>query len=232
MNLDVIYEDENLIALNKPAGLLVHGNSGGEGKRAGEDTLVDWLETNCPEVAGVGDSPDLRPGIVHRLDKDTSGIILVARHQAYFEYLKSLFKKRKIKKVYRAVVLGRFKDKEGSINTPISIKAGSVKRTAYKGKDAKRAFTQYKVLDELGEFSHIEVYPKTGRTHQIRVHLNSINHPVAGDKLYGGKRAAGAADRQMLHAYSLEFPIRPGERVTLVADPPEDFRRFIEILEK
>lgn len=225
--MGIVYEDEDLIALNKPASLLVHAD-----ERTGEDTLVDWLAVNCPEVLGVGDDPDERPGIVHRLDKDTSGIILIARNQDYFEYLKDLFQKREIKKTYRAVVLGAPKEREGVIDAPISIKAGSVKRTTHKGKDTKEAITEYKILKNLGEFSYVEVYPKTGRTHQIRVHFSSIGSPVAGDKLYGGKKAAQSAKRQMLHAFALEFPIRPGEGVKLIADLPVDFERFLKSLEK
>ncbi|MBU2101620.1 RluA family pseudouridine synthase [Patescibacteria group bacterium] len=227
MDIDVIYKDENLIVLNKPAGILVHGDNKTE-----EDTLIDWLEINCPETAGVGDSPEERPGIVHRLDRDTSGIILVARNQEYFEYLKSLFKNREIHKTYRAIVLNPFKEERGVIDAPISIKAGSIKRTAHKGKDSKEAVTEYKVLKNFDNFSYVEAYPKTGRTHQIRVHFNSIGHPVAGDKLYGGKSAVGATDRQMLHAYSLELALRPGETVKLTADLPDDFIKFLASLEK
>lgn len=227
MDIDVIYEDENLIAINKPAGLLVHGDNKGE-----EDTLVDWLLTQYPEVSSVGDAPDERPGIVHRLDKDTSGAMLIARNSGYFEYLKGLFQSWDIEKTYRAVVLGSLKDKEGVIDTPISIKAGTIKRTTHKGKDTKEAVTQYKVLEEYKDFSYVEVCPKTGRTHQIRVHFNSIHHPIAGDKVYGGRSAANAAERQMLHAYSLELNLQSGESAKLTAEIPQDFEKFLGTLEK
>jgi 23S rRNA pseudouridine1911/1915/1917 synthase len=230
VNVRVIYEDKDLVVINKPAGLLIHSDN-----KTDTATLVDWLLVKFPEVAGVGDSSVSgleRPGIVHRLDKDTSGIVLVARNQECFEYLKNLFRNRKIQKTYRAIVVGSFRERTGRIDTPVSIKAGSIKRTTHKGKDAKEAITEYKVLKELGGFSYIEVYPKTGRTHQIRVHLNSIGHPVAGDKLYGGKNAAKAAERQMLHAYSLEFPIESGKSMVITADLPEDFVSFLGSLEK
>lgn len=216
--------------LDKPAGILVHADS-----KSREETLIDRVLVEFPEVAGVGDSPSgrsERPGIVHRLDKDTSGVIVIARNQAYFEYLKKIFHDRQVKKVYQAIAIGSFKETSGVINVPISIKAGSVKRTVHKGKDTKQAKTRYRVLKELNGFSYIEVYPETGRTHQIRVHLNSIGHPIAGDKLYGGKRAAQAAERQMLHAYSLEFPIAPGETAVFKADLPEDFKALLRRLEK
>ncbi|MDD5710920.1 MAG: RluA family pseudouridine synthase [Candidatus Colwellbacteria bacterium] len=226
----IIYEDENLLAINKPAGLLVH-----RGQNTGEETLVDQLLIEFPELAGVGDSPSSkleRPGIVHRLDKDTSGVILIARNQSYFDYLKNLFRDRRIKKTYRAVVLGLFKEKVGVINAPIGIKAGSTKRTTHAGKNIKAAVTRYRILKELGGFSYIEAYPETGRTHQIRVHFNAIGHPIAGDKLYGGKLAVRAAERQMLHAYSLEFPIAPGKNMVITADLPEDFVSLLNSLEK
>jgi len=230
VNVKVIYENENLIVLNKPAGLLVHADS-----KNCENTLIEQLLLEFPEVAGVGDSPSgrlERPGIVHRLDRDTSGVILIARNQKYFQYLKDLFRDHKIKKVYRAIAVGPFKEKTGTIDAPISIKAGSTKRTVYKGKNTKMATTKYRVLKGLGRFSYIEIYPETGRTHQIRVHLNSIGHPIAGDKLYGGKRTAQAAERQMLHAYSIEFPIEPGKNMAVTADLPEDFSKFLASLEK
>ncbi|PIR98047.1 MAG: RluA family pseudouridine synthase [Candidatus Colwellbacteria bacterium CG10_big_fil_rev_8_21_14_0_10_42_22] len=233
MDINVIYEDENLIVINKPAGLLVHSAPGRE-----EETLVDWLGINFPEIQDVGDIPAdkqvtvRRPGIVHRLDKDTSGIMLIARNQEYFEYLKGLFRDKKITKTYRAIIRGKLKEKEGTIDVPISIKSGTIKRTAHKGKDAKEAITDYRVLKEFENFSYIEAMPKTGRTHQIRVHLNSIGHPVVGDKLYGGKENASLANRQMLHAYSLEFSLNVSKSTKLVADLPLDFEEFLQTLEK
>ena len=230
MQLDIIYEDENLVAVNKPAGLLTHGD-----RKTGEDTLVNLLLVEFPEIAGVGDSPLARlerPGIVHRLDKDTSGVVLVARNQEFFEYLKDLFQNRRIKKTYRAVVLGHPKEARGRIDAPIGLKTGSVKRIPHRGKELKPALTEYRVLREFEGFSYVEIYPHTGRTHQIRVHLNLIGHPVAGDRVYGGKTAARTAKRQMLHAYSLEFHTKTKGGMVIVADPPQDFADFLRSLEK
>ena len=222
----IIYEDENVLALNKPAGLLVHADG------QGGETFVDWLRVNVPEVAGVGDKPEERPGIVHRLDRDTSGVILVARNQAYFLYLKQLFQSRAIKKTYIALVYGVPRERQGIIDSPISLKPGTTKRTVHGGKMTKPAVTEYSVLRDLGKYALLEVRPKTGRTHQIRVHLASIGHPIVGDRLYGPKRPQVEAPRQMLHAGSLELELRPGHRIRLQADPPEDFQELLQKLEK
>lgn len=226
MDPEIVFEDKNLVALNKPAGLLIHSDG------QGEVTLVDWLIVHFPEVADVGDSPRERPGIVHRLDKDTSGILLIPRNQKYFEYLKNLFVNGKVKKTYLALVGDVFKEKEGTIDADISLKPGTTKRTVHGGKMTKTAVTQYKVIKEFGDTSLVAIFPKTGRTHQIRVHMASIGHPVLGDVLYGSKRSKGNAPRQMLHAHSIEFELEPGKVVQLVADPPEDFRALLAELEK
>lgn len=227
MEPEVIFENENVVALNKPAGLLVHADRRGAG-----DTLADWLLANFPEVASVGDKPQERPGIVHRLDKDTSGIVLVPRSQEYFKYLKGLFASGKIKKAYLAVVRGTPKEKEGVIDAPISLKPGTTKRTVHGGKMTKSAITRYKVLKSLGDFSLVELMPETGRTHQLRVHMASIGHPVAGDSMYGSRKDKAGASRQMLHAHSLELELEPGKAVRLTVDPPADFTSFVEGLEK
>jgi len=183
-------------------------------------------------VVSVGDKPEERPGIVHRLDKDTSGIVLIPRNQHYFEYLKNLFATGNIKKTYLAIVRGVLKEKEGTIDAPISLKAGTTKRTIHGGKMTKSAITKYKVSKELNGASLIEVFPKTGRTHQVRVHMASIGHPVLGDTLYGSKKNEEGAPRQMLHAHSIELEIEPGKAMKLMADPPSDFETFLRKLEK
>ncbi|MCL5733346.1 MAG: RluA family pseudouridine synthase [Patescibacteria group bacterium] len=220
----VVYEDKNILAINKPAGLLVHHNN--NSKSAGEETLADWLLKKYPEVKGVGDSSE-RPGIVHRLDKETSGLMLVAKNQKTFDYLKNLFQSRQIKKTYLAWVSGEPKEKKGVIDKPIGLKAGTVKHTVYGGKMIKPATTYYRVIktEETpeGKISLLEVTPKTGRTHQIRVHLKSIGNPVLGDKLYGSKNTN--FNRLMLHSYSLKFKNPEGKLLKIEVDPVRSFRK-------
>ena len=223
--ISIIYEDEWLIAVHKPAGLLVHQTHRQSGSGA---TLVDWLIRRYPQIANVGDDPKTRPGIVHRLDKETSGILLVAKSQECFDYLKSLFKSKEIKKTYLALVFGRVTPKTGVVSKPIGLKSGTVKRTVHTKKLLKEATTAYRVLEYFknkdNEFSFLELRPQTGRTHQLRVHLASINHPIVGDRLYGSKTHPNWVSRLMLHAYALEFSLREGGRLKLEADPPEDFQ--------
>lgn len=242
----LIYKDPNFIALDKPAGLLVHPiklKTKNSNLKTDGETLVDWLLEEYPEVKGVGDDPQLRPGIVHRLDKDTSGIILVARNREYFDYLKQLFQNREIKKTYLALVHGRLKLNKGLIDRPISLKSGTIKRTAFKGRSQREAVTEYRVLKRFKDFSLVEVYPKSGRTHQIRVHLAALGHPVVGDRVYGPKKSVVPPSgpigptgqrpgirRQLLHAYSLEFSPSTGHRLRLAANLPEDIRTILRYL--
>ena len=222
----IIYEDKNFLAIDKPAGLLVHPvrSKNFESKEA---TLVDWLLAHYPQVKNVGDDPEFRPGIVHRLDRETSGIMLAALNQEYFLYLKSLFQERHIKKTYLALVEGDVFLKEGAIEKAIRIKKGTVKRTVYHGRNEKEAKTLYGVIKHLPGISLLEVTPLTGRTHQIRVHLQSIGHPICGDTLYAPKDKARKWDRLMLHAHSLEFIPEDGKAVRLEAETPPEFLKII-----
>ncbi len=190
---EIIYENKDIIVVNKPAGMMVHGVAG---KVSAEPTLTDILLKKYPEIKTVGDDPLLRPGIVHRLDKDTSGVMVVARNQKSFDYLKSLFKTRDVHKTYIAVVSGAPKEKQGIIDKSIGIRTGTTKRSVESKKMAKPAVTEYEVLKTVqaedghgkeSSFALLSVSPKTGRTHQIRVHLTSIGHPIVGDPLYGPK---------------------------------------------
>ncbi len=236
---NVLFENKDFIIINKPAGLLVHGVFDKHGPKHSESTLIDWLLKKYPETREVGDpSPEemirqQRGGIVHRLDRETSGVMIIARNQKSFEYLKKLFQDKKVQKTYLALVWGRVKDKAGTINKPISIKDGSVKRTVFKGKMTREAITDYKVkkylTDGKNEFTLLEVMPKTGRTHQIRVHLSSIGHPVVGDKLYGKKNIENRKlniDRHFLHAQKIQFAF--GKRQHLIEAPlPPELRSVI-----
>lgn len=251
----IIYENENFVAVCKPAGMLTHpARINADNTQTDADftltnaeisqrksalrpresaTLTRWLLKKYPEMKNVGDEPEIRPGIVHRLDRETSGILLAARNQKYFEYLKSLFKTRRIEKTYIAVVLGAPKERTGVIDKTIRRKKDSVKRTTFLGKTSKEAVTRYTVKRTFetadGVFSFLEVIPETGRTHQIRVHLASIGHPVVGDILYGPKPKTKNQipnTRLMLHARSLEFSAEDGKRIKIECEPPREFADF------
>jgi 23S rRNA pseudouridine1911/1915/1917 synthase len=229
-----IYEDKNFLAVYKPAGLLVHApkvNSKCQIPNSKETTLVDWLLKNYPEVKGVGDEPKIRPGIVHRLDKDVSGVILIAKNQKYFEYLKNLFGSGGIKKTYLALVYGKVEPKTGMIEKPIFLKHGTTKRSIWGGKMEKPAITEYKVIKNIGQdFSLLKVMPKTGRTHQIRVHLVSIGHPVVGDSLYGKKINPFGLKRLFLHAESLEFSPSQSKRIKIESELPNELKLILKNL--
>lgn len=252
MVAQIIYQDKNFIAVNKPAGMLTHATAVSHRPTSGtirqEEILTDYLVKKFPEIKNVGDEPLVRPGIVHRLDKDTSGVILIARNQIFFDYLKNIFQSRAIKKTYLALTWGEIKGKTGVIEKIISLKPGSVKRTVHRGKQEKSAVTEYRVIKNLilktlsgdkqsakNRFSLLEVSPKTGRTHQIRIHLSSIGHPIVGDNLYGPKHSGNnrannpfGLKRQFLHAQSVEFNTAEGRRVKIEADLPAELDEALE----
>ena len=213
--------------------------------RTKEVTLADMLLKKYPKMKNVGEPARFvgsggeektiyRPGIVHRLDKDTSGALVVAKNQKSFEFLKKQFQDRVIAKKYLAVVYGNVKNDRGVIDRPIGrSKSDFRKWSATRGArgEMREAVTEYKVLkrfsDKKGErFTLLEVSPKTGRTHQIRVHLKAINYSIVGDKLYGGSRPAALGfGRTALHAASVSFETSPGKKVSVEAPLPEDFRK-------
>lgn len=233
-NPEILYSDKNFIVVNKPAELAVHRGGSVTGK-----TLVDFLVEKFPEIKNVGDEPEIRPGIVHRLDKDTSGVILIARNQKTFEELKKLFSERKMEKTYFTLVCGWPSKRKGVIETPIgrSLKNPAKRGTGRYIKSSREATTFYKVIKNYGkEFSFLEVTPKTGRTHQIRVHLKSIEHPVACDRIYGGKKVCCpefpiGSRRLFLHASSLEFSLPEGKRWKFEADLPDDLQSALKQIE-
>jgi 23S rRNA pseudouridine1911/1915/1917 synthase len=235
---EIIFENHDFVVVNKPAGLMVHAARVSSKRRdaarrvdearATEPTLVDWLRVRYPGVKNVGDDPALRPGIVHRLDKATSGVMIVAKTQASFERLKKLFQEHRMRKTYFALVSGVPKNKKGTIDAPIGIKNGTLKRSVHSSKMAKSAVTEYSVVKKIGEdnreqYALLKVTPKTGRTHQIRVHLASIGHPVVGDALYGRRAKADSASRLMLHAAALEFSDGTGSHFAFEAPLPPEF---------
>lgn len=236
MEPEIIFENKEFVAVNKPAGLLVHPTIALKDKTK-RHTLTDWLAKKYPEIKTVGDDPKMRPGVVHRLDKDTSGVILVARNQKYFEYLKGLFQKHLIRKNYLALVWGKVEPKKGVINMPIGLKAGTTRRTVHGGKMQKEAVTEYEVAEYLRDpkteeiFSLVKVYPRTGRTHQIRVHFAALHHSVIGDPLYGRKTNPFGLEKQFLHAEFLEFDTAENERVKIEAPLPDDLKAVLAGLE-
>ena len=217
ITLDILYEDDDLLVLNKPPGLVVHPGAGHS-----EHTLVNALLHHCPNLSGIGG--EQRPGIVHRLDKDTSGCLVVAKNDETHRNLSAQFAGRSVDKVYLALVLGRLRKKTGVIDAPIArhpVHRARMTAVASRGRAAK---TEYRVAAESSDASLVECRIHSGRTHQIRVHLLHLGHPVLGDKIYAQKRA-GNFPRQMLHAWKLGFAHpRTGERKNFEAAPPNDFQ--------
>ena len=240
IEVKIIYKDENIIVVDKPAGIKVHPSSFEE-----DDTLVNFLIAKFPEIKNVSDgSPgsDLRSGIAHRLDKDTSGIMIVARNQKAFSELKRLFQERKIEKKYLALVFGKLKDKKGIIIKPIA-RAGNYKKQVIAGRKTKtkirEAVTEYKVIKEFDNYSLVEVVPKTGRMHQIRVHFFSLGNPIVGDKIYklkskvqpfSSSRLILNAKRQLLHSESIKFELK-GNKYSFQSEIPDDFINFLRNLD-
>ena len=221
--LDVVYEDQWLVVINKPANLVVHPAPGHH-----SDTLVNAILARWPELRGLEDRTRL--GIVHRLDKDTSGLIVVAKDERTKVELQRQFKERRVRKVYLALVKGELKPARGKIEAPIGRDPRHRKKMAVVA-GGREAITEYKVLEYLPGYTYVEVYPLTGRTHQIRVHFSHKGHPIAGDKVYGrGPRIPGLT-RPFLHAYSLTFkhPVS-GEEVTFRAPLPPELERVLEDL--
>lgn len=236
MEIEKLFENDDVLVINKPAGLVVH--SDGKTKEA---TLCDWLLENYPATENVGEPLILqdgtiikRPGIVHRLDRETSGVLIIAKNQNSFLFLKEQFKKRAVKKIYNAFVWGEVKDEEGIIERPIGRSGKDFRQwSAQRGARGKlrEAITEYKVLKKNKEFSFLEINLKTGRTHQIRVHMKAINHPVVGDKLYAPKREfALGFNRVALHASSVEFIAPSGEIVKVKSSFPNDFKEALDLI--
>lgn len=232
--MQIIYENNDFLAVNKPSGILVHPTT--EKRKDEEVTLVDYLLEKYPNIDSVGDNTDLRPGIVHRLDKDTSGVIVVAKTQDFFDYFKKKMQKKKVGKTYLALVWGQI-NSEGEIKKDIGLKPNTVKQTVWteNAKMVKSAHTKYKPLKSFKKgkdsFSLVELEPITGRTHQLRVHMASIHHSVVGDGIYGQTGNPWGISRQMLHARSIEFNLKNSEkRVKLEADLPEYFINILKDL--
>lgn len=236
MNIEVIFESNDFIVLNKPAGLMVHSDG-----RTTEKTLADFILDKYPGIKGVGESMEIggktieRPGIVHRLDKDTSGAIVIAKNNEAFEYLKNQFKNKEVSKIYHAFVYGNIKEDSGEIDSPIGKSRNDFRQwTASKNARGRirEALTHFNVLqrgkDGDEHFCLLEIKPKTGRTHQIRVHMKYIHHPVVGDTLYTQKTGTVLGFKRLaLHARSISFLDLEGNFVNAEAPYPDDFQDAI-----
>lgn len=224
--LDIVYEDQDVIVVNKPKGMTVHPAAGNE-----DGTLVNALLAHCGDsLSGVGG--ETRPGIVHRIDKDTSGLLIVAKNDRAHGFLAAQLADHSLYREYEAVVLGNLKDDRGTIDAPIGRSRRDRKKMAVVGREGRRAVTHYQVLGRYPGYTHVQCRLETGRTHQIRVHMASVGHPIAGDPLYGNKGDRSGLSSQCLHARRITFRHPDGREMTLECPLPPDFAAFLEKLRR
>jgi 23S rRNA pseudouridine1911/1915/1917 synthase len=235
MPLDILYEDDDVLVINKGAGIAVHP---GAGRITG--TLANAIISHTEDVSKIGG--ELRPGIVHRLDKDTTGVLVIAKTDPAHISLSKQFKDHTTARTYLALVWGTFKESEGSIDIPLGRDLTHRKKISPRTRKGRTALTHYRVLTSYPQMTLLEITPRTGRTHQIRAHLSAINHPVVGDQVYGRKKAAQGlpkaldealkkVKRQFLHAQKLGF-IHPvnGSYMEFTAAPPQDMDEILRLL--
>lgn len=225
--LNILYEDEDMMVVNKPKGIVVHP---GAGNQAG--TLVNAVMFHCGEslssINGV-----VRPGIVHRIDKDTSGLLMIAKNDKAHQSLAKQLAEHTITRSYRAIVYNNFNQDEGTIERPIGRDPKNRLKQAVTECNSRRAVTHYRVLERFGDFTYIEVKLETGRTHQIRVHMAYVKHPLLGDQVYGPQKKYFGVVTQMLHAQKIGF-IHPssGEYMEFESELPEEFARVLRKLKE
>lgn len=222
MELDILYEDEDVILINKPKGMVVHPAPGHD-----KDTLVNGLLYHCEgNLSGINGI--LRPGIVHRIDKDTTGVLVICKNDMAHNSLAEQLKVHSITRRYRAIVHGVIREETGEINAPIGRNEKDRLKMAVNEKNGKPAITHYQVLERFRNFTYIECQLETGRTHQIRVHMASIGHPLLGDELYGPAKCPYSLEGQTLHAMALGFiHPRTGEYMEFTAPLPEYFEKLL-----
>ncbi len=230
--IPVLFENSDFLVIEKPAGIEVH-----QSNTHPKPTVTAWLGQRYPDIVNVGEDP-LRPGIVHRLDRDTSGLLIIAKHQKSFEELKKAFQERRVKKTYAALLYGHLTQLEGEVKASLIRRPGELKRRAVDPETAsetlpgnvRTALTSYRVLTRYEEYDLVQVMPETGRTHQIRVHMAFLGHPVVGDRLYAfrdvKRKKLLFPKRQLLHAASLSFSLF-GETYQFSSSLPQDFRAVL-----
>ena len=225
--LDVVYEDSDVIVINKPKGLVVHPAAG-----HWNGTLVNALMHHCKDsLSGI--NGELRPGIVHRIDKDTSGLLIVAKNDFAHQALAEQLQDHSLARTYECIVVGGIKEDSGTIDAPIGRHPVDRKKMAVTEKNSKPAVTHWQVLERFSGYTRLQCKLETGRTHQIRVHLSWRNHPIAGDMVYGHKKPELGLDSQCLHARELTFRHpRTGEAVTVSCPLPEYFENVLKKLRK
>lgn len=234
MELPIIFEDQDVVVVAKPAGVMTHPDG-----HTTEETVSDWFAARYPESAEVGETQRLvdgteiaRPGVMHRLDRDTSGVLILAKNQETHTFLKEAFKERTAHKTYLACIYGVPKERRGTIDFAIgrSRKDFRLRSAQPRAKGTMRdALTKYEVVSDIGTHALVVVKPETGRTHQIRVHLKAIHHPIVCDPLYApGRPCDLGMSRLALHALSIDVPMRDGSRRTFTAPVPEDMRDGIQ----
>ena len=220
--LDIVYEDNDLLVVNKPKGMVVHPAAGNP-----EGTLVNALLHHCPDsLSGINGV--MRPGIVHRIDKDTSGLLIVAKNDKAHQGLAEQIKVHSFTRVYEAVIVGHLRDANGTVEAPIGRHPVNRKKMAVTDRNSKPAVTHYEVLEEFVGYSHVRLRLETGRTHQIRVHMAYLGHPVAGDTVYGGAKQPAGLQGQCLHAKMIGF-IHPitGDYLQFESELPPYFDEFL-----
>lgn len=223
--LDILYEDKDILIINKPKDMVVHPAPGHY-----EGTLVNAIMYHCKDsLSGINGV--MRPGIVHRIDKDTTGSIIVCKNDEAHNAIAEQLRTHDITRIYRAVVYGNVKDGQGTVDAPIGRHPGDRKKMAVNEKNGKHAVTHYTVLERFGQYTYIECRLETGRTHQIRVHMASIGHPLLGDTVYSGRKPPCHLEGQVLHAMTIGF-VHPGsgEYVEFEAPLPDYFEKLLDRL--
>lgn len=223
--LSIVFEDEDMLVVNKPQGMVVHPAAGNY-----TGTLVHALLAHCGDsLSGI--NGEKRPGILHRIDKDTSGLLLVAKNDVAHQHLATQIKEHSLTRAYQALVHGRFKTEKGEINLPIGRHPQNRKKMAVTYRNSREAVTRFHVLESLGAYTLVECALKTGRTHQIRVHMSHLGHPVVGDPVYGVKKERFPTNGQLLHAYKVGFVHpRSGEYLEFESPLPEHYKKILEII--